>query len=116
MREAYRSHKALSKLRETKILELYHQRYNESNENSAKINGVNMLDLIVTHNKDCIKNNNQKDLVADSFIVGNISTLFIASFDSSLNASMSTLMEMAQKQQNWINKIRTDGVKTANEI
>lgn len=92
LKKIYRSYKALNKLKDGTILGIYNQRYNETPDNTKKQRVMNVLDLMIEHNRDCLKNNNKEDFVDEQFVIGNLTALLFGAFDTSLNSSMTSLM------------------------
>ena len=77
---------------------------------------MNILDLMVEHNHDCLKTNNHKDIIKNKIIVGNITAFLFAGFDTSLLTTSSGIMHIAQSHQDIISKLRKEGLQDMNSI
>ena len=114
VKKVYRSHKILKEFLYNEIKKVYLKRYNESENSEAKI--MNVLDLQIQHNKKCEIDKNFEDLIPEELMITNIIAFFVAGYDTSLQASMSGIMNMAQKRPDWISKIKNDSVKNIEDI
>jgi len=110
IKKAYRDHKILEKFVHEKILEIYKRRYNAAKNTETK--HTNIIDIMIDHNKECIKNDRKEDLISDTFIVENAIAFMFAGIDTTLQTSTSGLMWMAQGHQEWFEKIRSEGLST----
>ena len=93
---------------------MYEERYYQPDNSESRI--MNILDLEIQHNKKCESEKNFQDLIPEELIITNIIAFFFAGYDTSLQSSMSGIMNMAKKSPNWINKIKNDGVNNIDEI
>ena len=114
--EIYRDHKALTKFMNKIIIDFYQKRYNEYVQTGAKSKYVNIIDLIIEHNYNCIKNKNHKDILDNEQVIGSIIAFSFAGFDTSLQTSSSCIMWTAKNHQNWLDKIRNEGVDNLEKI
>ena len=110
-----RGYNKLLEITNKKILGLYYQRYNEFDEES-KASRMNIVDIMVYHNKKCLKNGKKDEIIEDDFVVGNLTAFLFGGYDSSVNSSVSCLMRMAQSHQDWIEKIKNDGVDNITKV
>ena len=116
VKKTYNSHKILKKFLFDKIIEIYDKRYNETERSDSKKRCINILDLIVDHNKNCIKNNTPNMQLETSEVVTSVIVFFVAGFDTSLQATTSGLMWMSQNHQDWLTKIKSEGVSNIAQI
>ena len=116
LKKTYNSYKILKKFLSDKIIEIYDKRYNETEKSDSKKRCVNILDLIVDHNKNCIKNNTPNMQFKTSDIVTSVVVFFVAGFDTSLQATTSGLMWMSQNHKDWLSKIKNEGVSNIDQI
>ena len=74
------------------------------------------MNLIIDFNKTCLKDNRPEDVMSQKRIVGDLTAFLFAGFDTSFNASVSTIIAMMQeKNKIWVEKIRNSGVQTSAE-
>lgn len=117
LKKVYRTFNRISELTNKYLLDLYNERYNKYDESDLKnaIN-LNIIDLMIAHNKKCQKTNKLEDIIDEENIIGNFKTLIFGGYDTSLTSSISCLMTMAQKNRDWIKKIQKDGLDSISSI
>ena len=114
--EIHRDYKALIKFLDKIIYDFYEKRYNEYVKIGAKSKYTNIIDLMIEHNFNCIKDNNHKDFQDKENIIGNIIVLAFAGFDTSLQASTSCIIWTSKNHQDWIDRIKNEGVENLDQI
>ena len=115
-KEIYRDHKVLTEFINKIVMDVYEKRYNEYVKNGSKAKYVNIIDLLVEHNYNCTQNKNHKDIQSREQIIGSINVFVFAGLDTSLQTSTSCIMHTAKNHQDWISKIKNEGVETLEKI
>ena len=116
LKEIYREHKIFWEVISKEIILIYEKRYAEYVKTGAKFKYTNLIDVLIEHNYNCIKNNNHKDIKSHSFIAGVITGIGFAGYDTSMQTSTSCVMWMVKQHPDWIAKIRNEGVDSLEKI
>ena len=96
----YRDRRVLGEFITDQIMLMYNKRYQKIDSKSDKKRNINLFDLLVKHNIQH-KGNKEEEVPAEQ-IVGNITGILFASFDTSLQASTTALTWMNYKYTDWL--------------
>jgi len=99
------------------IMDFYNKRYQAYQYHELKEDeSMNIIDLLVHHNKKCEASGNTKAILGPDEIVGDLMAFNLAGLDTSLQASTTALCKLSRDHPEWIEKIRNDGVETDEQI
>jgi cytochrome P450 len=110
-------HHLVKKILDTKIMSVYNKRYAEHVFDAGKQDdSENIIDLVVHHNKKCLADGNNQELLTDVDIIGDVMIFLFAGLDTSLQASTSCLLHCTKSYPEWLDKIKADGIETLDAI
>lgn len=113
MKKHYKAHWIIDQFLLKMLLQIYEKRYNEFDENTK---ATNIMDMMCCHNKKCAKDGRKEEIFGEKVIYKTIQAFFGAGYETALSASISGVMWMSQNHQDWIERIRNEGISTMDEI
>jgi cytochrome P450 len=117
MTEKWRNHWKLIKLFDEAVMAFYEKRYQAYEYHELKDGEVvNVIDLMVHHNKKCKASGNTQDILKQSDIIGDISAFQCARLETSLAMSTTAVCRMSRDYPEWMEKICKDGLETQDQI
>jgi cytochrome P450 len=110
-------HHLVKKIIDKKIMSVYNKRYAENVFDAGKQDdSKNVIDIMVHHNKKCLADGNNQELLTDVDIVGDVMAFLNGGVDTSVNTSTSCLLHCTKSYPEWLDKIKADGVENLDAI